>query len=278
MRRERLMNAAELNIYFRELMPDFDFSSTVDKVIFGDEKQPVDRVLVTWQINNDTIEYARINKFDTIVTHEPTVWLHDNEHEIDKLSPMQKITAENKISRLREAKITVIRNHDCWDHMPEYGIPWSWARFLGIKGKPVDLRCNGCQQKYNITPVSLRVLVTSFTEKTSAIGEKCLVTYGNLNQKITSVGIGTGCFCQLEPFLEMDCAVSIVCDDGSSYWQSISWALEIDHPVVLVSHATSEQPGMMSLADYMSEHLPQIYSEFYLANINKNSICWDNNY
>ena len=62
----------------------------------------------------------------------------------------------------------------------------------------------------------------------------------------------------------MGCDVSIVCDDGSCYWSEIQRAADGDHPVIRVNHGTSEEPGMVTLTQYVNdtfagvtaEHLP----------------------
>lgn len=263
------MKAIELVSYFQKLLPDYDFSDTVDKVVFGDEASEVRRVLVTWMVNEAVIDYARTKNFDTIITHEPTVWIHQNEHDVSQLPAVQQDYAKKRIRRLAEAGITVIRIHDCWDHFPVYGIPWSWAGFLGLGNQPVATRFNDCQQRYDFSPVTLKSLAESISGKTKALGEDLVTVYGDPDQIVSSIGIGTGCYCSIHKYLEMGCDVSLICDDASSYWQAISWALDIGHAVIVVSHGTSEQPGMMNLAKYMTENLPALQTEFYQFDLKK---------
>ena len=263
------MKTKELVNYFQNLLPAYDFSETVDKVIFGNEYADVRKVLVTWMINEDVIDYARIKGFDTIITHEPTVWIHQNEHDLSQLSARQQVSAEKRIGRLTEAGIAVIRIHDCWDHFPEYGIPWSWARFLGLGSQPAATRFNDCQQRYDFQPLSLKSLAESISSKTKTLGEELVTVYGDPDKIVASIGIGTGCYCSIHKYLEMGCDVSLICDDASSYWQSISWALDLGHAVIVVSHGTSEQPGMMNLAEYMTKNLPALQTEFYQFDLKK---------
>ena len=62
----------------------------------------------------------------------------------------------------------------------------------------------------------------------------------------------------------MGCDLSIVCDDGSSYWHGLQLAEDAGHPVIRVNHGTSEEPGMVTLTQYVNdtfdgvtaEHLP----------------------
>jgi len=98
----------------------------------------------------------------------------------------------------------------------------------------------------------------------ASIGEDQVQFTGDPSQKISRVGIGTGCCCNIRTFIEMGCDCSVVCDDGSCYWSEIQRAKEIGHPVIRVNHGTSEEPGMVTLTNYINtqmkglsaEHLP----------------------
>ncbi len=54
--------------------------------------------------------------------------------------------------------IAIMRLHDRWDIWPEYGIPWSWARFLELAGLPVAIHQTiypGTLHRYDVEPRSL---------------------------------------------------------------------------------------------------------------------------
>jgi hypothetical protein len=59
----------------------------------------------------------------------------------------------------------------------------------------------------------------------------------------------------------MECDCSIVCDDGSCYWEGIQRAEDGGHPVIRVNHGTSEEPGMVNLTKYINSHLTGLYAE-----------------
>jgi hypothetical protein len=59
----------------------------------------------------------------------------------------------------------------------------------------------------------------------------------------------------------MNCDCSIVCDDGSIYWAGIQRAEDLGHPVIRVNHGTSEEPGMVTLTEYMNTHFDGLYAE-----------------
>ncbi len=72
---------------------------------------------------------------------------------------------------------------------------------------------------------------------------------------------GTGCGCNIQVYLDMGCDCSIVCDDGSCYWSGIQRAQELNHPVIRVNHGTSEEPGMVTLTQYINEELDGLEAE-----------------
>ncbi len=50
----------------------------------------------------------------------------------------------------------------------------------------------------------------------------------------------------------------LVTDDGMSFWRDGSWALDRDLPLLVVNHATAEEWGMQSLAEYLKARFPGI--------------------
>ena len=78
---------------------------------------------------------------------------------------------------------------------------------------------------------------------------------------MSKVGIGTGCICDINTFIDMGCDVSVTCDDGATYWSRVQPAEDMGHPVIRVNHGTSEEPGMMALANYINENLPGVEAE-----------------
>lgn len=73
---------------------------------------------------------------------------------------------------------------------------------------------------------------------------------------VSKVGIGTGCYCDLETFQQMGCDVSIICDDSNWYWEGMQFAADNNHAVIRVNHGVSEEPGMITLTDYINQTLP----------------------
>jgi len=226
-----------------------DPEKTVDRVIAGDPNKDVARCLVTWMPNMKVLGYAADKGHELIICHEPTFWNHFDD--IPEASPR---TTE-KLRFIQKNNLTILRNHDCWDRWPEVGIPWTWAKFLGIEGQPVEFGQDDYQHRYDIGSTTLSAFAGQVAARCAAIGESHVQVTGDLKQSISKIGIGTGCACDIETFIQMGCDCSVVCDDGSIYWANIQMAEDIGHPVIRVNHGTSEEPGMATLTEYINQNL-----------------------
>lgn len=260
------MKAKEILEYFLSRADWFDKTNTVDKIINGDPEKEIRKVLVTWMSTMDAVKYAAANGFDMIMTHEPTFWIHANELEaMSKWDPgyEKQEAAGNKMRLIQEHGIVVLRNHDVWDRMPEVGIPWALADFLNLGGKCTATESKGYQLRFDIKPVKLSEFAERVAARTALLGEPQIQVSGDMETMVSRIGIGTGCCCKLEASMRMGCDVSIVCDDGNWYWQDLVWAQEIGYPFIRINHGTSEEPGMITLASYINNHLPGIEAEYF---------------
>jgi putative NIF3 family GTP cyclohydrolase 1 type 2 len=260
------MKAEGVLHYFLSRADWFDKSTTVDKIIMGDPNKEIHKVLVTWMSTLAAIRYAAENGFDMLMTHEPTFWIHANELEgVADWEPgyEKQEAAKEKKRVIDESGLVVLRNHDVWDRMPKVGIPWALADFLGFGTTPVKTGSGGYQHRYDIEPVTLGTFSQKIAAKTALIGEPRIQVFGDMNTKVSKIGVGTGCCCNIESFIKMGCDVSIVCDDGNWYWQDIVWAQDIGHPLVRINHGTSEEPGMVTLAKYINENMRGMEAEYF---------------
>lgn len=259
------MKAKEILEFFLNKADWFDKTKTVDRIIIGNPEKEINSILVTWMTHRDTIDYAIANGFDMIMTHEPTFWFHENELENvakgDPSSPKIQ-TAKEKIKRLQDADIVVMRNHDVWDRFPEVGIPSEFAKALGITVKPTASFYMGYMFRYDVEPMTYEAFSKQVASACAKMGEEGIQVFGDSAKMVSKIGVGTGCCCDLDEFVKQGCDCAIICDDGQFYWRDTSWAIEIGFPVIRINHGTSEEAGMPSLAKYCEEQL-HIKAEYY---------------
>jgi putative NIF3 family GTP cyclohydrolase 1 type 2 len=257
------MTAREIREHFLSVADWADPAQTVDRIIIGDPGTEVRRVLITWISSFGAVRVAVERGCQMIVTHEPTFCVHAQE--LDSLAresdPLVRGLGIRKKEFIEEHGLVVLRIHDVWDRMPKIGIPYAWARFLELGETPAEVGGHGCQHRYDIEPTSLDQLARRIAGKTAALGEPAVQVIGDGDQPVSKVGIGTGCACDPAIFQHMGCDVSVVCDDGVFYWRELQFAADSHHPIIRVNHGTSEEPGMVTLTDYINRTFPDLEAQ-----------------
>lgn len=232
-----------------------DRRSTVDRIVVGDPNREVSRCLVTWMSGFPACREAAKRGVDLLITHEPTFWdPHDRE-------PEKNPTAAKKLAFIQDAGFAVMRIHDVWDRMPEVGVPSAWGRFLELGDKPARTGNQGYQHLYEIEPTPLDTLAKRIAEKTATIGEAAVQVVGDGQRPVSRIGVGAGCACDIPTSMALAADCTIVADDGATYWQHIQMAADHDHPIIRVNHGTSEEPGMVTLCDYINANLEGVAAE-----------------
>lgn len=248
------MKAKDLVEHFLARADWVDRGRTVDRVIAGNPEVDVSRCLVTWMPAFPVLRAMARRGVRLLVCHEPTFWNHVDDRPGDPF-------AQEKLAFIEKHGLVVVRNHDAWDRWPAVGIPWAWARHLGLGPAPVAQGAAGYQHRYDIAPVTLGEFARRVAARCATLGEPAVQVTGDPAQPVSRIGVGTGCGCDLAAFQGMGCDCSIVCDDGSCYWAGIQRAKESGHAVIRVNHGTSEEPGMVTLAAYINAQLPGLQAE-----------------
>jgi putative NIF3 family GTP cyclohydrolase 1 type 2 len=237
--------------HFLSRSPWVDLEKTVDRIIVGDGELDVDRCAVCWIPSSRNIQRAAEMGVKLMVTHEPTFWDHwdDRVHE--------DAACRNKLAMINDLGMMIVRNHDCWDRWPDVGIPWAWAKHLDLlgDGSGVTVSENRYLLRCDIPATTLGELASRVACACEPFGEQMVQVTGDLDMPVSKIGAGTGCACELSGYETLGCDCGIVCDDGSCYWAGIQRAEDVGFGVIRVNHGTSEEAGMMSLADYMTREL-----------------------
>ena len=228
-----------------------DSASTVDQIIVGDGDLDVDRCAVCWIPSSANICRASEMGVKLLVTHEPTFWNHCDD------GARNDSGCQNKLAMINDLGMTILRNHDCWDRWPDVGIPWAWAKHLGLlgDGSGVTVSEDRYLLRCDIPPVTLGELAARVAKACEPFGEGIVQVTGDLDMPVSKIGAGTGCGCDLAGYETLGCDCGIVCDDGSCYWAGIQRAEDVGFGVIRVNHGTSEEAGMMTLADYITREL-----------------------
>ena len=258
------MTASDILRHFHSVGTWIDPVKTVDRIIIGDPDTDVSRVLVTWMSTFTAVRAAVARGCQLVVTHEPTFWRHRNEIEESGAieSPIWHKAFEEKRSYIEKHKLVILRCHDVWDFMPEIGIPFAWAQFLGLGNTPAATGQRGALHRYDITPTTIDAFAQHVASRTATLGEPAVQVIGDGTQVVSHIGIGTGCYCNPTEFQSIGCDLSVTCDDGNWYWENLQCAKDRGHPVIRVNHGTSEEPGMVTLTRYLVDTFPKLHVEY----------------
>jgi putative NIF3 family GTP cyclohydrolase 1 type 2 len=249
------MRAAELQDHMRKIGTWVDWESTCDRFIIGDPETEVKGIAVAWQARLAALREAVNRGCNLFVTHEPVFYRHMDDDEIVFSVPHVR----EKKAFIEENGLVIFRCHDVWDRMPEIGIVDSWAKQLGLSNK---LGGDGFHSVYPSPAIGLRRLAEYVLSKTRDLGQDSVEMVGDPNATITNVGIGCGAITRYEAMVNLGADAIIGTDDGMSYWNGGSWALDGGISLVIVNHCTAEEPGMHSLAEYIRQEFPEVRTEF----------------
>ncbi len=248
------MLAKDLQTYLRSLNGGWmDLEKTVDTFKSGDPEVEVKGIAVSWMSTRVALARAVSAGANVFVTHEPTYYTHedDMEHRIFGLEG-----ARAKLAAVESSGLTIIRCHDLWDQVPEIGIPDSWGRALGL-GEAIA--GEGYFRVYDVRGQTVGSVARQVASRTAAYGQEAVQLIGDPAAPVTRVAIGTGAITPLLLYVDsFDVDLAICTDDGFTYWQDGAYAMDAGLPVILVNHATSEEPGMQSLANHLQGHFPDV--------------------
>jgi putative NIF3 family GTP cyclohydrolase 1 type 2 len=245
------MLAKDILEHFLSNSPWVDLEKTVDRVIVGDSDVDVDTCVVCWIPSTANLKKAAEMGAKLFVTHEPTFW----DHWDDK--PGNTPASADKLAMINHMGMTIVRLHDTWDKWDHVGIPFAWAKHLGLygDGSTVTRDDSGYLLRCDVEPMTLGQLAARVAAACKPFGEGIVQVTGDPDMIVSKVGCGTGCGCDLDGYYGLGCDAGIVCDDGSCYWAGIQNAEDIGFGVIRVNHGTSEEAGMITLADYITSAL-----------------------
>ena len=248
------MKARQVRDYFRANGTWVDWDRTCDQFLHGDPDVEVKGIAVGWILTLDLAHRAAKGGANLFITHEPIFyegfW---GEHPAD--GPLEKSRARKR-RELDRLGLTVLRCHDTWDRFPGVGIPDAWARFLGFtdyRRDPISF-----YGKARIVPASVATLARRILQRTGPLGQKAVEVF-QPRVRAGSVCVGTGAITDLAGMMEehkADCY--LLANDGSNAWSSEIYSADWNVPLIRVDHATAELPGMMALAEHLTETFPDV--------------------
>ncbi|MHA1683270.1 MAG: Nif3-like dinuclear metal center hexameric protein [Promethearchaeota archaeon] len=253
------MKAREIFNHLKEKGTWVNWNATVDKFLFGDPGVEVKGVAVGWMATLPNLKNANELGCNVFVTHEPLYIGTSNEYGVYSANGILLEEDDPWVMKaiwLKEREFSIFRCHDVWDDFPEIGIHRAWARWLGFEGEPI--KKVKFYEVHEFKPMKFGDLAKKILDRIRTIGQDCIHIMGEADQLVKSIALGTGAITNYRYMDRLGADVLLLTDDGTRTWESGQWADDTGKPLIIVNHATAEEPGMRSLASYIRECFPDI--------------------
>ena len=256
------MRAKDVQAYLRTLNGGWvDLEKTVDTFKSGDPEAEVRGIAVSWMSTTAALRTALSADCNLFITHEPTYCDHYDDHNGWTFS-FEGTRAKRAF--IEESGLTIIRCHDLWDQVPTIGIPDAWGEALAL-GQAVG--GEGYYRVYDVSGRSAGDVARQVAARTRPYGQESVQLIGDPEAQVHRVAIGTGAITPLFGYIgdfgeAYGLDLAICADDGFTYWREGAYALDAGLPVIIVNHATAEEPGMMRLAEHLRARFSDVPVHF----------------
>ena len=244
------MQAREVLYHFQQVGTWVNWKRTADVFLHGDPEAEVKGIATAWIPTDDAIREAHGKGLNLFITHEFGFLAgYAGTRKGDELN-------QKKQELLDKCGIILLRCHDTWDRMPEYGIPDAWASFLGFEteSRPVEAFYKICI----VDSLPLEQVADRILSKVRPLGQDTVLVMGDGSRRIRRLAVGTGAITHLPTMADLGADAIVASDDGCNFPTRVLWASDSDTPLLLVGHGTAEKPGMQAMARYLSKTFPEI--------------------
>jgi len=234
-------------------IPGSQETDTVDTIKTGDSSQPVIGIVTTFMASLEVIRKTVSLGANFIITHEPTFYNHLYKVDWLEKDPVYR----QKRALIDEHGIVTWRFHDNWHiHRPD-GLLTGFAKRMGWESftDPHD------PEIFVLPPVTVRDLAQMFKEKLQI---KTLRLVGDPDMNCQKVGIMVGAWGGANHILFMNRTNPdvLVCGEIAE-WETSEYirdaiALGQHKALLVLGHASSEEPGMEYLVEWLKLRFPGI--------------------
>lgn len=227
-------------------------------LLAGEPRTEVTGVVTCWSPTLAVLQQAAETGANLVISHEPLTYRlcgRDPEAGLkwyDERHPTAKVPNQKRLAYLSARGLSVYRYHSNWDWAPRYGMVDMLARMLQWSGPPSG---EPFAPVYTIPPTTVRQLCR-FAQQTLETG--AVRVTGNLDRPITRVAICQGGFGQMFTFPEVALAGGAEAAlFGEMLDYTMRYCVETDLAAIELGHYHSENPGMIGMAEFLRERLPQ---------------------
>jgi len=248
------LKALDIDRHMRRIGTWVDWSNTCDTFKAGDPDTVVAAAAVSWMSTLSALRQAHERGCNLFITHEPTFYAHMDD---DPVFDGDDCT-RRKRAFLARTGMVVYRCHDVWDRQPGDGIIHRWAQCLGLTAPPTAT--STYLRVIPIEPTTAGQFARDMAERTRPFGQPAALLVGDPQQRVSSVGIGTGAITSAREYHAMGADLGIVTEP--IWWRDARWAQDSGMPLIVLDHTVSEEPGMLGQTDYLRRTFPGLRVEY----------------
>ncbi len=230
-----------------------------DKFLYGDPETEVKGIAVSWMPSMPNLLRAKDKGCNVFITHEPLYAGTKNQFGVYSANGVLLEEDDPWVSKgrwLEKERMVVLRCHDTWDDYPGIGIHGAWAKWLGFTGKPlVQVKF---YEVHEIGFGAFDALCKHVRKQVQSLGQDVVLAIGDPAKHVSKIAIGTGAITDYRLMRGLGADVLVLTDDGTRLWESAQWAEDTGVPVIVVNHATAEEPGIRELAKYVNSIFPKV--------------------
>jgi len=258
-----IVTAGDMQDYLRSLHEVSEPS--VDRIVIGDPRTKILKAGTCWQPYFSTLRKAWEQGINLMIVHEPAFYTHwdlDRQDDLFNTLPSparERYTAaiEEKRSWIQENKMVIIRCHDVMDIVKGFGIPFALGHALGYSHEDI-VRSKDYYNVYRVETASAWKVARNIASKLLVLNQPGVAFYGDRERMISTVGLGTGCICDPNQYMELNPDLVIAIDDTVRTWTQTSFAEDTGDPLVVINHGTAEETGMRMLNQHLSQSIPDL--------------------
>jgi putative NIF3 family GTP cyclohydrolase 1 type 2 len=227
-------------------------------LLVGDPSAEVTGVVTCWSATLAVLEQAASLGANLVLGHEPLTYRicgRDPEANLlwyQERHPTAKVPNQKRLALALAKGLTVYRYHSNWDWAPRYGMVDMLAEILELGA------ATGGEQAapvYTIARTSIAQLVDRARRKLQA-GPVRVV--GDAARVVSRVALCHGGFGQMFTVAEVPLrGEAEVAFFGEMLDYTMRYCVETDLAAIELGHYRSEQPGMVGMAQFLRERLPE---------------------
>ncbi|MFB3883174.1 MAG: Nif3-like dinuclear metal center hexameric protein [Armatimonadota bacterium] len=247
------MKASAIHQFFQTVGAWMDWSQTVDGFRFGDPDTDVTGIAVAWKPYWSDLRRAKDLGCNLFIGHESI--FREGSMDPGDESPIAEALEQPKLDWLRRSGLVVYRCHDLWDMMPGLGVMDSWARGLGLEGKPIVTE--GFFRIHDVSGHTFGSLCAQIAARVRDVGQQAVLAVGDDSQPVARLALAGG-GSMLTKALELGADVWLGYDDYFRQVRDGALLRDLGLPYMIVNHGALEEWGVRNLGPYLRQRFPDL--------------------